>query len=119
SPSTSMAVTAVPAAPGELSRQSITPTDMAHMSPVLGSVDDGASLDNIVQGAQPKLSVSDTAHASHADAKPQAAPQLQSDGSLAAADLDPRPDVVRIQAAYRRGEAPSVPEPDSMPAGKV
>lgn len=122
SPSTSIAVAAVPAAPGELSRQSITPTDMAHMahmSPVRGSVDDGASLDNIVQGAQPKLSVSDSAHAAHADAKPQAVPQWQNDGSLAAADLDPRPDVVRIQAAYRRGEPPSVAEPDSMPAGKV
>ncbi len=122
SPSAS-AVAAVPPAPGEVSRQSVTPTDMSRMSymaPVSASVDDGASVDNIVQGTQPKPSVPDSAHAPHADAKPQAAlPQLQNNGSPAAADLDLRPDVVRIQAAYRRGEAPSVAEPDSMPAGKV
>lgn len=115
SPSTPTAVAAVPAAPGEVTRQSATPTDMSRMSPVSALVDHGASVDNIVQGAQPTPGMSDSAHGPHVDAKPQ----FQNDGSPAAADPDLRPDVVRIQAAYRRGEAPSVAEPDSMPAGNV
>jgi hypothetical protein len=63
-------------------------------------------------------SAADSAPAPRADARPQAAPQLQGDRSPAA-ESDPRPDAVRIQAAYRRGEAPSHAEPDSMATGKV
>jgi len=109
---------AVSAGSGEVLRQLAAPTDVSHVSPVIGSVDGGASVDSSVQGTQPRSSVTDIAGGAHGDAKAPVAPRLQGDGS-AVAEPGPHPDLARIQAAYRWGEASPVAAPDSMPASKL